>query len=192
MTAPTMTSPGPDSRSRAVTVVAWLALAISALEMLGALGSALVLALAPPAEIARVLSTVTRDTAVVRVMPRALWFELHHPVLVRSVQFVLWTVAVIASFGLLRRRDWARRLFIGLLGLAIVSVVFGFYTGQSMVLSLFSRPGRAGGQTPEGVGSGLALGWLMILAVVGVLVWLVVWFRSARVRAEFAAGDGAA
>ena len=192
MTTPPMTSQGSGPRSRVVTVIACLALGVSALEMLSAFVSTLVLALAPPAEIARVMSTVVQDTAVVGVMPRALWFELHHPVLVRFVQFVLWTVAVISSFGLLSRRDWARRLFIGLLGLAIVSVVFAFYTGQSMVLSLFSRPRGAGVQVPEGVGSGLALGWLMILGVAGLLLWLIVWFRSARVRAEFVVGGRAA
>ena len=141
-TTPTITSPRPGPKSRVVTVIAWLSLGVSVLEMLGAL--------------------------------------------------ISWTVALVCAIGLLRRRDWARRLFTGLLGLAIVSVLFSFYLGQSMVWSLFSRRGSPGREIPEAVGSGLALGWLMIFGVVGLLLWLIVWFRSARVRAEFAAVDSAA
>jgi hypothetical protein len=190
-TTPTITSPGPGPKSRVVTVIAWLALGISALSMLGALVSTLVLAYFP-GDVNQVVNKVLQDTAFVRVMPRALGFELHHPVLIRLVQFVVWTVALVCAIGLLRRKDWARRLFTGLLGLAIVSVLFSFYMGQSMVWSLFSRRWSPGREIPEAVGSGMALGWLMIFGVVGLLLWLIVWFRSARIRAEFAAADSAA
>jgi len=190
-TTPTITSPRPGPKSRVVTVIAWLSLGVSVLEMLGALISTLVLAYSP-GDVNQVVNKVLQDTAFVRVMPRALGFELHHPVLIRLVQFVVWTVALVCAIGLLRRRDWARRLFTGLLGLAIVSVLFSFYMGQSMVWSLFSLRGSPGREIPEAVGSGLALGWLMIFGVVGLLLWLIVWFRSARIRAEFADVDSAA
>jgi len=185
MTTPTITSPRPGPKSRAVTVVAWLSLVISALAMLPAFVSTLVLAFAP-AEANKVIAKMLQDTAFVRVMPRALGFELHHPLLIRFLQSAVWTVAIVCSVGLLRRRDWARRLFTGLLGLAILSVLFSAYMGQSMVWSLFSRRGNPGSQIPEAVGSGMALGWLINFGVVGLLLWLIAWFRSERIRAEFA------
>lgn len=173
-------------KSTLVTVVAWIALAWSALVTLGALGGLLVLAVTPTATVNAVVTRVTQDSSFA-LLPAPNQFMAHHVYLVALVKVIWWAAVLVASIGVLRRKEWARRAFVAVLGIEIVLVVLGIVVGQSIGMKLATQLAARSqsGQVPAGMGSGLALGGLLGVAIVAILVWLLFTFRSARVRAEF-------
>jgi len=74
-------------RSTLVTVVAWIALAWSALVTLGALGSLLVLAVTPTATVNAVVNHVTQDSSF-QLLPAPYQFMAHHVYLVALIKVV--------------------------------------------------------------------------------------------------------
>jgi hypothetical protein len=173
-------------KSTLVTVVAWIAVAWSGLVTLGALGGLLVLAVTPTATVNAVVTRVTQDSSFA-LLPAPYQFMTHHVYLIALVKVIWWAAVLIASIGVLRRKEWARRAFIAVLGIEILLVVLGIVVGQSIGMKLATQLAARSqsGQVPAGMGSGLALGGLFGLGIVAILVWLLFAFRSARVRAEF-------
>ena len=173
-------------KSTLVTVVAWIVLAWSTLVTLGALGGLVVLAVTPTATVNAVVTRVTQDSSFA-LLPAPYQFMAHHVYLVALVKVIWWAAVLVASIGILRRREWARRAFLAVLGIEIVLVVFGIVVGQSIGMKLATQLAARSqsGQVPAGMGSGLALGGLFGVGIVAILVWLLFTFRSARVRAEF-------
>ena len=180
-------------RSTFVTVVGWLFVGLSALATLGALLGILALAVVP-ATIDAAINRVGQDTTVTNLLPAPYRFMLHHVQLVALIKLAWWCVVLIASIGVLRRREWARRTFVAVLGVETVLVIAGFVMGQAMGMELASQLAARSqsGQVPPGMGTGLALAGLIGVAIVAILVWLFVSFRSARVREEFGSGPRAA
>jgi hypothetical protein len=188
MTALPVTPAESGPRSTLVTVVAWLFLVLSALGTLGALLSVFALAVTPTVAVDAAINRVSQDTTFIHLVPAPYLYMLHHVYLVALIK-VLWrAVVLIVSIGVLRRREWARRAFIAVLGIEIVVVIVALFVGQSIGLTLASQiaSGSRSGQVPPGMGSGLALAALLELGVVAILLWLLFTFRSARVREEFA------
>ena len=173
-------------RSTLVTVVAWIALAWSALVTLGALGNLLVLAVTPTATVNAVVKRVAQDSSF-QLLPGPYQFMAHHVHLVALVKVVWWAAVLVASIGVLRRKEWARRAFVAVLGIEIVLVILGSVVGESIGMKLATQLAARSrsGQVPSGMGSGLALGGLFGVGIVAILMWLLFTFRSARVRAEF-------
>jgi hypothetical protein len=111
----------------------------------------------------------------------------HHVYLVALVKVAWWAAVLVASIGVLRRKEWARRAFVAILGIEFVLVTLGIVVGQSLGMKLAARLAARSrsGQVPSGMGTGLALGGLLGVGILAVFVWLLLTFRSARVRAEF-------
>src|SRR5258705_11478642 len=107
-----------SSRSTLVTVVAWIALAWSALATLGALGSLLVLAATPTAAVNAVVNRVTQDSSF-QLLPAPYQFMAHHVHVVAVIKVVWWAAVLVASIGILRWKEWARRAFVAVLGIEI-------------------------------------------------------------------------
>ena len=101
---------------------------------------------------------------------------------------------LIASVGILQRREWARRTFVVTLGIEIIVVILAFVMSQSMLMGIASQLASQSrtGQVPPGMGTGMALGGLLGVGIVAILVWLLFTFRSARVRNEFTSAGRAA
>ena len=173
-------------RSTLVTVVAWIALSWSALVTLGALVNLIVLAVTPTATVNAVVNRVTQDSSF-RLLPAPYQFMARHVHLVALVKVVWWAAVLVASIGVLRRKEWARRAFVAVLGIEIVLVILGSVVGESIGMKLATQLAARSrsGQVPSGMGSGLALGGLFGVGIVAILMWLLFTFRSARVRAEF-------
>jgi hypothetical protein len=188
MTALPVTSVESGHRSTLVTVVAWLFLVLSALATLGAVLNIFVFAVTPAATINAAVNRVAQDTAVIHLLPAPYQLIIHHVYLWALIKLVWWAVVLIASIGVLRRKEWARRTFVAVLGIEIVVVIGALFVGLSIVMKLATQLASRSrsGQVPPGMGSGMALAGLLGLAVVGILLWLLFTFRSARVREEFA------
>lgn len=108
------------SRSLFVNAVAWAAV-LSALLLIGSAASAYLATLPAPAQ----ALVAGWPTLVPDLLP---WLQL--------AALALAGVTVAAAVGLLRRRDWARRAFIALLGLAIALNLAGLGLQQALVLWL--------------------------------------------------------
>ena len=181
-------------RSTLVTVVAWVFLILSALATLGAVMNLLILAVTPAATVDAIVSRVTQDTAVTHLLPATYQFMMHHARLVALIKLVWWAAVLIASVGILQRREWARRTFVVTLGIEIIVVILAFVMSQSMLMGIASQLASQSrtGQVPPGMGTGMALGGLLGVGIVAILLWLLLTFRSGRVRNEFTSAERAA
>jgi hypothetical protein len=178
----------PSHKSTFVTVVAWIAIVFSALATLGALLTVFALAVTPAGTVNAAVNQVAQDTAFTRILPAPYLFMLHHVRLIAFIKLAWWATALIASIGVLRRQEWARQVFVAVLGIEILAVAFGVIMGQLIGMALASQIASTSrsGQVPPGMGSGLAFAGLLGVAIIGILVWLLFMFRSAHVREEFA------
>src|SRR5881296_1441145 len=186
--------PVASARSTFVTVVGWLFLLLGALATLGSLTGVLVLAATPAATIDAIVSHVAQDSASTHLLPGFFRVILHHPYLVSLMRLVWWAAVVIVSIGVLRRKEWARRSFVAVLGIAIVGVIITLVVGLSIGMSLAAliasrTPTR---QVPAGMGTGFALASFLEIGVAALLLWLLFKFRSASVREEFGSTTRAA
>lgn len=171
------------SRSLLVTVTAWVFIVLAAL--------ASVSALLQRAELASILPGLT---LVGNVQPLPLLTGLlmgYLPWLVGAG--LLMSLATLGcAIGLLLRLEWARRVFIVLLALAIAANVAGLWLQQEMLQSLVSST-LAGSVLPPLVadvfGGFVTAARVMAVAVTlgacAVLVWIIRRLMSPSVRQEF-------
>ncbi|HEX4508593.1 MAG TPA: hypothetical protein VH328_00870 [Burkholderiaceae bacterium] len=169
------------ARSRFVTFVAWMFLALSALSC---------------------------AWAVIQNATQASWaaeLATHQPMLpglggllLRELPWLLSAAAALSlatalcAVGLLRRLEWARRLFIALLGLAIMVDLAGLWLQQEMVHLLVESALRA--PLPQGAASLLGgavttarvLAALLTLGASLALADIIRRLMSPAVRQEFA------
>ncbi len=184
---------GSGRRSTLVSAVGWLFLVCSALATIGALFQVFVMAVAPAA-VNKAVDSVAHDTAFTQLLPRPYRFMLYHVHLVALIKLAWWGLVLVASVGVLKRKEWARRTFLAVLAMGIAALLIGFAWGDSFVMALGARIASTSGrgQMPPGMGSGIALAGFTTVAIAGALLWLLFAFRSARVREEFAGSQRAA
>jgi hypothetical protein len=103
-------------------------------------------------------------------------------------------LAMLASaIGLLLRLDWARRVFIGVLAVAIVANLLGMWLQQEVVQSVVSSTLSSAPIPPQALGvfggfvtAARVMAMLMTLGTVSILVWIIRRLMSDSVRQEFA------
>ena len=105
--------------------------------------------------------------------------------------YLLATLA--SAIGLLLRLDWARRVFIGMLVLAIVANLLGLWFQHEVVQSVVDAtlssaplPQKALGVFGGFVTAARAMGAAMTLVACALLGWIIHRLMSAGVRQEFA------
>lgn len=130
---------GPESsappRSTFVTVVAWIFIILSGFATFISLLQNLMVGYMPR----DMFDSAMQDSTFARVMPPAARFMFSHLQLLVLCTFILTGLMLAASIGLLHRRNWARLVFIGLLGLGIVYNLAGLVLQQSMLSSMTSQ-----------------------------------------------------
>jgi hypothetical protein len=169
------------ARSRFVTFVAWLFIALS------------VFACAWAVIQNATQSSWAAELATHRALPGL------GGVLVRQLPWLLSTAAALSlatglcAFGLLRRLEWARRLFIGLLGLAIMVDLAGLWLQQEMVHLLVESalrdaplPRGAADLLGGAVTTARVLAGLLTLGASLALAGIIRRLMSPSVRQEFA------
>lgn len=100
-----MDTPRPDMPSTFVTVVAWVFIVFSALGVLMTTAQNVMLSLMPAFTESADAGFLERHVRILFVIPWALSASM-----------------LVASAGLLKRREWARKIFIGLLSLGVCGV----------------------------------------------------------------------
>ena len=135
MAAPITPNPATLPKSTFVTVVAWIFIVLSGLTTFISLLQNVMIGFMPR----DLFNSAIQDTTFAHVMPSSTRFMFTHFQLFFLLFFVLSALMLLSSIGLLRRRNWARLVFIGLLGFGIVYNIAALVLQQSM-MSSFTPP----------------------------------------------------
>lgn len=170
------------SKSLFVTVTAWVFIVLAAL----ASASALV-------QNAAVASFLPGLTVVGNVQPLLTGLLLGYLPWVVGAGLVVSLATLACAVGLLIRLEWARRVFIVLLVLAILANVAGLWLQQEMLQSLVSNtlsrsplPPLAADVFGGFVTAARVMAVLVTLGACALLVWIIRRLMSPSVRQEFA------
>ena len=170
------------ARSLFVTVTAWIAILLSALVSVSALvQNALVASVVPLPAAANLPALPLLTNLLLGYLPWVVGTGL------------LMSLAMLASaVGLLLRLDWARRVFIGVLLVAIVANLLGLWLQHEVVQSVVSStlsgaplPPQAAGVFGGFVTAARVMAVLVTLGTCAVFWWVIHRLRSASVRQEF-------
>ena len=116
-------------RSAFVTAVAWVFIALAGFATLIAVLQNIMIGLMFPAD-------AMREVENAKDMPAFARFMFAHPQVIFGSFLAISAATLIAAIGLLRRKNWARLLFIGIMALGIlwnvVSVALPFFMFSSM------------------------------------------------------------
>jgi len=169
------------SRSLFVTITAWIFIVVAGMTT---------------------LSAVVQNAAagsIMAGMQAAPGLPLLSKLLVAYFPWVVGTTlalslaTLVAAIGLLMRLNWARRVFIGLLVVAIVGNLAGLWLQQEVVQSLVSTtlsgtplPPQAAGVFGGFVTASRVMGALVTLGACALLVWVIRRLMSPMIRQEFA------
>jgi len=169
------------SRSRFVTAIAWVFIALGLVATAcSVLQHANAASLLPGLQHGREWPWMT--TWLLRYLPWAQWTGL-----------VLSAVMLGSAVGVLLRLNWARRMFIGVLVLAMVANVAGLWVQHELMQSLVSS--TLGATTLPPAVAGVFGGFVTAARVMAVLVtllaclllgWIIRSLMSPGVRQEFA------
>lgn len=177
-------------RSSFVTVVAWIFIAFSAFStLIGALQNLMIRSM--PFD---QFNSALRDSTTLQLPPTARLMFSHFQLIV-LVSFVLSLLMLISSVGLLRRLNWARMVFMGLLILGIICEIGGLFLQQSFVSSFtasFSAAApqdsafRANAQQFQSMFAAMRVFMIAFsLGIAGVFGWIVARLASPGIRGEF-------
>jgi len=172
------------ARSLFVTMTAWVFIVLAIIASASALvQNAMVASLLPAWQLSGMHQPLPLLTGLlIAYLP---WFV--------GAGLVVSLATLASAIGLLLRLDWARRVFIGLLVLAIVANLLGLWfqheVVQSVVDTTLSRaplPQQALGVFGGFVTAARVMAVTMTLAACGLLVWIIRRLMSTAVRQEFA------
>jgi hypothetical protein len=168
-------NPLPAERSEFVTVVSWIFICLSGLGTLVSVGQCfafdMMMSFGPTPD-------VINDAEASGDIPPAAAFAIRHLRQLIEAFLLLWLIALVASIGLLKRRNWARLVFIGLMALGII------WNLASPILQLIVLRGMR--STMQIFSVIFALNVIYALAFCLLFGWIIVRLMSAKVRSEFA------
>jgi hypothetical protein len=163
------------ARSIFVTVTAWVFIVLAAMTSASAMLQNAVIGPMLPAS----------------ASPSSL-FNAYLPWLV-AAGVVMSLVTLASAIGLLLRLDWARRVFIGLIALAIVANLLGLWLQQELLQSVAAStlngaplPPQAAGVLGGFVTAARVMAVVVTLAGCSLLAWIIRRLMSSSVRQEFA------
>ena len=171
-----------QARSTLVTVVAWIFIVLAGMSTLVSLLQTVMVQLAPFDAMAH--ADGPED------MPAMFRFMFRHFRLFMAAFLVLSALGLASAIGLLRRQNWARLVFVGLLALGIAWNL----GGMALQYAMFSSMQPTVARVPSDVQRDFDM-MMMFMQVVSALMalalsllfgWLIRRLLSAPVRAEFA------
>lgn len=175
-------------RSSFVTTVAWNSILLAGFGTFVALLQNVMVRLMPR----EIFKAALQDGSFATHMPRPTLFLLEHVDTLALGSLLLSVVSLIASIGLLHRRNWARILFMGLLVLCAGYSLAGLFLQRVMIPSFALRVPTDPAMRPVAQQFQQFLGvfqiaiLLMSLAFAGLFAWLFYKMGTPGVRDEFA------
>lgn len=170
-------------RSGFVTGLAWIFIVLGGFAtFIGLMQNIMLFYLFPAEEINQVLA----EQGPIEQMPTVFRFMFSHIELIFMSFFAFFMLILVSAIGLLKRKNWARVMFITLMVLAIIWNVLG----AGVQLFMFdSLPMPADEQLPvefekvQHIMQGFMLGFL--LAIIGLFVWIIRKLTSDTIKTEF-------
>lgn len=169
-------------RSLFVTMTAWVFIVLAALATMSAV-----------VQNAAVASVLPGIRAATPDLPLLTGFLLGYLPWVMGAAVVISLATLVSAVGLLLRLDWARRVFIGMLGFAIVANLLGLWIQHELVQSVVSSTLSSTRLAPEALGvfggfvtATRVMAVVMTFAACWVLAWVIRRLMSPSVRQEFA------
>ena len=177
--------PHPASASTFVTVLAWFAIAGSALmSVISIMQVVMVVAFFP-----KDFGATLGNAPFLQGMPEPARFLFTHPHYMAVVFWGVSALTLVAAIGLLRRRNWARIYFIALLVASIVSQLLGLWLQRHLEAALSAS---LDGLPPDLASELGAFHPLLEIAMIALFVghcvlfgWLIYRLMSPSVKAEF-------
>jgi hypothetical protein len=166
--------------SQFVTVLAWFSIVASALMLLvSAMQNIMLHVFFPP----NALSLVSEADA--RMLPPFAMFMFSHFKAIVFAFFVLSVILLASSIGLLKRKNWARLVFVSLLVVGIAWTVGSLFLQQSMLVSMPRVEGPEGKHIEDFMW--IFRGIMIVFAAVFTAIhgWLIYKLCSPSIRAEF-------
>lgn len=180
---------GEGQRSTFVTVLAYLAIVLSGFAMVVALLQNRMVTMAPYAE---AMDRALQDSTFVTVAPPAWRFLFAHFRTLTLLGLAAGATTFVTSIGLLRRRNWARTVFVLLLVAGIACAVGLLFLQDAMMPDVTAAIARdstlqQAGNDFASVARAMRLFMLGVtVGVVCLLGWLIARLLSPGIRAEFA------
>lgn len=179
-------SASPPLRSTFVTVLAWVFIGLAGFAtLIAALQNVMLQWLFLPAMQAQPMPPTPPD------FPMPMHWMFGHVAWFFRAFLLLSLVTLVAAIGLLRRHEWARRLFIGLMGFAIVYQLLGLvwqWWFMGSMTSLMHAPGAPADMDAVMHGFMRAMQVFATLMALGFSVlfgWIIQRLRRPSVRDEF-------
>jgi hypothetical protein len=189
-----MTDPasGAAGRSGFVTALAWIFIALAGFATLISILQNIMIALMFPVDEMR---TAMRESEKARPMPAGFRFMFDYFHYFFLAFLVVSVATLVSAIGLLLRKNWARLIFIGMMGIAILWNL----ASLAMPLLMTSLMPEMGGKAPEEFMNNFKLMWnimigfsvLMALAFAALFGWIIKRLTSAEIRREFLDGNQA-
>jgi hypothetical protein len=136
MTVPSIQTSTP--RSQFVTTVAWIFILFSAFGCLISLLQNVMFRMMPQ----ELFSAAAQDSTFATQMPSGARFMFEHMQALVLISLGLFLITLTASIGLLRRHNWARLLFMGILALGAAYSLAGIFL-QRAIMPSFAIPATA-------------------------------------------------
>jgi len=177
-----------------VTVVAWIFIVLTGFTTFISLLQNAMLAFMPQ----DLFNQALRDSTFTHAMPSGTRFMFAHLRLFVFLVLIVGAATLISSIGLLRRRNWARLLFIALLGLGIVYSIAALFLQQSMMSSFNallptdSALGRTGQDFRHMMGAMRVVMFVFAIGFAGLFGWIIAKLLSPPIRKEFSSSNRAA
>ena len=178
----------PPARSAFVTSVAWVFIVLAGFATLIAVMQAMMFAFMFPAGAGPSIANSSKEFLE---MPAPMRFLMQNIWLVFAAFWSLAILTLVAAVGLLVRKNWARVMFIALMGLGIAWNLGGLWLQQQMLASMPKPPPHAAGEFASGfetmttvMGIGMAAFAVVIAVIFG---WIAVRLMSRAIKAEFKA-----
>jgi hypothetical protein len=176
---------GPPSRSTFITVLAWLSIAGSGFVTFISLMQAAMFFLLFRDK----FPIANREWPGHEQLPAFVQFLFSHPELFFATFWSLALLTLVASIGLLRRKNWARLYFIAVLALGCVWNLGGIWVQRQMLSTMPTSMRGAPAEFArnfELMGTIISIGTtIMAIAITILFVWLIKRLLSPAIRAEF-------
>lgn len=184
--------PIPVARSTFINVLGWIFVCLAGLAtLIGVLQNVMLqLVFLPTLHDQLSIQPLPPDTPASMgwVVAHLIWFFRGFP--------LLSIITLVAAIALLQRRDWARRLFIGLMAFAIVYQVLGLLAQwwlMGAMQAMMTMPNDAPAQFVDGM-----QGFMWVVQIISALMvagfsvlfgWIIKRLHSAAIRHEFLPGQ---
>lgn len=177
----------PAKRSGFVTGLAWSFILLAGFSTLMAVFQHLMFSLILSSEDMRV---AMREAANAQGMPPMFLFMFEHFRLISAAVLGLSALTLVASIGLLKRRNWARLVFLVMMVVGIVShlagLVMPFFMSDLLQMPA-DMPADFGAVFGMIWKAAMVFGVLVTLVTIGFFVWIMKRLMSEDIRKEFLA-----